>query len=308
MDINKKIKNIDSGSIEEYLDINILKENKKKQIKLAFKRFFKNKLAVTGGIIVIIILVIAIFHSFLSPYDPYSMNSKEALVSISRAHPMGTDNLGRDYMSRVFYGAKLSMQVGLISSLIATFFGFMIGAIAGYYGGWIDNLIMRIMDVVITFPSLLLAIVFVSILGPSIRNAMIAIGVIYTPLTARVIRSAVMANKENEYIDAARAIGKPNLKILFFEVVPNCMSPLIVQASVTFADAILIEAGLSFLGLSVQPPMASWGKMLQASMQYMGTNPNLAIFPGIAISLSVLGYNLLGDGLRDVIDPRLRRG
>ena len=305
MDIKKKT-NLSTNLTEKYLDVNILKENRKEQRKLAFKRFFKNKLAVVGGVVILSILIIAIFHNFLAPYDPFIVNVDNTLASVSKMNPMGTDQFGRDYMSRVFYGAKVSLQVGLVSVSIATLIGLIIGGIAGYYGGWIDNIIMRIMDIVITFPSLLLAVIFVAILGPSVINAMIAIGIIYIPITARVVRATVINNKENDYVEAAKAIGKSNLKILFLEIIPNSLSPLIVQATVTFADAIIIEATLSFLGLSAQPPMASWGKMLNESMVYITTHPTLILFPGIAISLTVMGFNLLGDGLRDILDPTIK--
>jgi len=289
-------------------DINILKEQRREQVRLSFKRFLTNKLAVIGGAIVLLIIIIALFANFFSPYDPYSMDPVNGRAELSREHPMGTDEFGRDYMSRVFYGARVSIQVGLISASVAALFGILIGGIAGFYGKGIDIVLMRIMDAILSFPTILLAIVLVAILGPSALNAMIAIGIIYIPIFARVVRSAVLANKEADYIEAARAVGKSNFRILFVELLPNCLSPIIVQATITFADAIIIEAGLSFLGLSAQPPIASWGKMLNEAMEFMRTTPYMAIFPGVAISLTVLGFNLLGDGLRDVLDPRLRRG
>ena len=295
-------------TLKDQVDINILKKQRREQIRLSFKRFFSNKLAVIGGAIVLFIIVIAIFANVFSPFDPFKMEPMEARVELSSKHPMGTDEFGRDYMSRVFYGARISIQVGLISTSVATLFGILIGGIAGFYGKMVDIVLMRIMDAILSFPTILLAIVLVAILGPSALNAMLAIGIIYIPIFARVVRSAVLANKEADYIEAARAVGKSNFRILFVELIPNCLSPIIVQATVTFADAIIIEAGLSFLGLSAQPPIASWGKMLNEAMEFMRTTPSLAIFPGAAISLTVLGFNLLGDGLRDVLDPRLRRG
>jgi peptide/nickel transport system permease protein len=289
------------------LDRQALREHRREQIRLSVRRFFRNKLALTGGAIVLAISVVAIIAPLIAPYDPYIMNENIPTAPLSKAHPLGTDEYGRDTLSRILYGARISIFVGVIATSIATIFGVLIGAIAGFYGGWLDNLLMRIMDAVLSFPAVLLAIVLVTILGPSLYNAMAAIGIIYIPISARVVRSAVLANKGNEYVEAARALGKSNLRILFLEVLPNCLSPIIVQATVTFADAIIIEAGLSFLGLGAPPPAASWGKMLNQATAYMKTLPHMAIFPGAAISLSVLGFNLLGDGLRDVLDPRLRR-
>ena len=294
--------------LSKQVDINILKKQRKEQIKLSFKRFFSNRLAVIGGAVVLIIIVIALFAGIFAKYDPYIIDAMNPRAPLSLDHPMGTDEFGRDYMSRVFFGARISIQVGLISTAVAALFGILIGGISGFYGKAVDIILMRIMDAILSFPSILLAIVLVAILGPSALNAMVAIGIIYIPIFARVVRSAVLTNKNADYIEAARALGKSNLRILFVELIPNCLSPIIVQATVTFADAIIIEAGLSFLGLSAQPPTASWGKMLNEAMEYMRTTPSLAIFPGVAISLTVLGFNLLGDGLRDVLDPRLRRG
>jgi peptide/nickel transport system permease protein len=289
------------------LDRKVLKDNRKEQRRVLFKRFITNKLALFGGVIVLIVVIIAVLAPLLAPYDPFIMDPDNTTAVLSRQHLLGTDEFGRDTLSRILFGARISMVVGLTSMSIATVFGTLIGGSAGFFGGTLDNLLMRFMDAVLSFPAVLLAIVLVAILGPSIVNAMIAIGIIYIPVFARVVRSAVLANKENEYVDAARALGKSNFHILFFEILPNCLSPIIVQATVTFADAIIIEAGLSFIGIGAPPPNASWGKMLNQAMSYMKTIPHMAIFPGIAISLSVLGFNLFGDGLRDVLDPKFRR-
>jgi peptide/nickel transport system permease protein len=305
--MDQKITQDSTALLETGVDKQVLKRNRREQLKLSVKRFFKNKLAVSGGAIVLIVIVIAIFAHILAPHDPFVMNPDKSTAPLSREHPLGTDEFGRDTLSRIFYGARISMIVGVISTSIATLFGILIGGIAGFYEGWLDNLLMRIMDSILSFPAVLLAIVLVAILGPSVTNAMVAIGIIYIPIFARVVRSAVLANKGNEYVEAARALGKSRFKILFMEVLPNCLSPIIVQATVTFADAIIIEAGLSFIGIGAPPPNASWGKMLNQATSYMRTIPHMAIFPGAMISISVLGFNLLGDGLRDVLDPRLRR-
>ena len=298
-----------NGELDRHptVDRKALREHRREQIRLSVRRFLRNKLAMTGGAIVLAISVVAIIAPLIAPYDPYIMDESIPTAPLSRAHPLGTDEYGRDTLSRILYGSRISIFVGIIAASIATVFGVLIGGVAGFYGGWLDNLLMRIMDAVLSFPAILLAIVLVTILGPSLYNAMAAIGIIYIPICARVVRSAVLAAKGSEYVEAARALGKSNLRILFLEVLPNCLSPIIVQATVTFADAIIIEAGLSFLGLGAPPPAASWGKMLNQATAYMKTIPHMAIFPGAAISLSVLGFNLLGDGLRDVLDPRLRR-
>lgn len=292
---------------KDKIDADKLFQNKKEQVILIFKRFLRSKLAVIGSIIVLIFLIFAIFANFLAPYNPYEINPENVFAPLSKTHPLGTDDYGRDTLSRIFFGARISFIVGIVSSSIAAFLGILIGAIAGFYSGWIDNILMRLMDSIFSFPAILLAITLVAVLGPSIVNAMIAIGIIYTPIFARIVRGAVIVNKESDYVEAARAIGQSNMKILFLHIMPNCLSPVIVQATVTFADAIIIEAGLSFVGIGAPPPNASWGKMLNEARGYMENYPTLAIFPGCSISLIVLGFNLLGDGLRDILDPRLMR-
>ena len=308
MSLKKNNKNSRTNIIKlNKIDRDLLWQNRKEQILLTIQRFFRNKLAVTGGSIVFILIILALFAAVLTPYDPFVMDSSISLAGVSKEHLLGADNYGRDTLTRIIYGARISLIVGLISTSISTFFGIIIGGIAGFYGKKVDLIVMRFMDALMSFPSILLAIVLVAILGPTMINAMVAIGIVYIPVVARVVRSAVLVNKENEYIDAARVSGRSNLSILFTELIPNCLSPIIVQTTVVFADAIIIEAGLSFIGLGQPPPNASWGKMLNEAMQFMNVAPHVAIFPGLAISFAVLGFNMLGDGLRDVLDPRLKR-
>jgi peptide/nickel transport system permease protein len=287
------------------LDLDTIKNIRKKRFIALLHRFFSSKSAMIGGSIALVFVMVAVFASLLAPHDPYEMNTKNILAELSVTHPFGTDEFGRDILSRVFYGARISMRVGLISTTISVIVGLLIGSVAGYYGKWPDNLLMRAMDALFAFPAILLAIVLVAILGAGINNAMIAIGIVYTPIFARIVRSAVIAHKESDYVEAARAIGQSHVKILFSHIMPNCMAVIIVQVSVTFAEAIIFEAGLSFIGLGAQPPAPSWGKMLTEAKGYMSVVPLAAIAPGAAISMAVLGFNLLGDGLRDVFDPRL---
>lgn len=289
------------------IDLKVIRQNRIEQLKIFGKRFLRNKVGMIGGSIVLIIVFIALFAPFLAPYDPAIMDTQDTFASPSTKHLLGTDQYGRDVLSRIIYGSRISVQVGFISVIIAAILGILIGAFAGFYGGYIDNILMRIMDALFSFPALLLALTFVAILGPSMINATIAIGIIYTPIVARVIRSSVISNKEEDYVEAARALGQSNFKLLFLDIIPNGISPLVVIATVMFADAIVIEAGLSFIGLGVPPPTPSWGIMLSNARGFMDSKPLLAIFPGVSISLSVLGFNLLGDGLRDLLDPRLRR-
>jgi ABC-type dipeptide/oligopeptide/nickel transport system permease subunit len=219
---------------------------------------------------------------------------------------LGTDDLGRDILSRLIYGARVSLMVGLVSVGIAVIIGAFLGAIAGFFRGWLDNLIMRIMDIILAFPGILLAIVIVAYLGPGLRNAMIAIGVISIPHFARIVRASVLEEMEKDYVLASRAVGTRSRRILFNSVLPNCLSPIIVQASLGFGSAILDAAGLSFLGLGAQPPIPEWGAMIAMGRSMILRAWWVMTFPGIAILFGVLGFNLLGDGLRDALDPRLR--
>ena len=260
-----------------------------------------------GLVIVVVVALLAIFAPVVAPFDPYEINRIERLQGPSRTHPMGTDDLGRDLFSRIVYGARISMTVGLVSVLIAT---------SRHPGRdhrrllWpMDRLrlIMRVADVIFAFPAILLALAITAFLGPSLRNVTVSLGIVYAPGFARIVRGPVLAAKHQEYVEASRVIGASTGRILLRHLLPNILSPLLVTATVTFSFALLAEAALSFLGLGAQPPEASWGVMLSSGRRFMETVPSLAIFPGLAIMMTVLGSNLLGDGLRDVLDPRLRR-
>lgn len=254
--------------------------------------------------LVALVLVCALFAPLIAPHDPYAMRPEHRFLGVSSYYPLGTDEFGRDQLSRIIYGARISLQVGLISVTIALLIGGTLGLIAGFFGGWVDSLISRLLDIMFAFPEILLAIALLAVLGSELRNVMIAIGIVYTPSFARIIRGPTLAVRQQEYIEAARVVGTPVQRILARHVLPNVAAPLIVQATVAFSFAILAEASLSFLGLGAQPPEPSWGAMLSGGRRFVETAPWMAIFPGVAIMLAVLGFNLLGDWLRDVLDPR----
>jgi peptide/nickel transport system permease protein len=249
----------------------------------------------------------SLFAEQIAPYDPYLIDANRRLIRPNSTHILGTDEFGRDIFSRIVYGSRISLQVGFISCVTSLILGSIIGAIAGYYGGFVDNALMRIIDSIWSIPYVLLTIVLVAMLGQGLSNVMIAIGIAYTPPVSRITRSLVLEAKENLYVEAAKVIGKSSLRILFTEIMPNCVNGIIVYGTVVFADAIIIESGLSFIGLGAQPPTTSWGVMLKNGVSYMQNVPTIVVFPAIAISLATLGFNLLGDGLRDFFDPRLRR-
>ena len=268
-------------------------------------RLLDSRLAVLGLVLAGIMVLTAILAPILAPYDPLAINITHRLQGPSLQHPFGTDNFGRDLLSRVLLGARLSLKVGAYVVAFTCFFGTIIGLIAGYYPR-LDNLIMRAMDALMAFPAILLAIAIMAALGPSELNVVIALGIVYTPRTARVVRGSVLTLKEQDFIEAARSAGAGDGRILFLHILPNCLSPLIVQATFIFAYAILAEAGLSFVGAGPPPPTPSWGNILSEGRSYMRVAPWITLFPGLAIAITVLGLNLAGDGLRDVLDPRLR--
>jgi peptide/nickel transport system permease protein len=277
-----------------------------------FRRtFFSNRLALFGTVIMTGFILMGVFAPLLAPYDPLQQDLAGKFAPPSSAHPFGQDELGRDILSRVIYGARISLTAGLAAVAIATGLGTLIGVVAGYFGRWPDSVLMRLMDVVLAFPSILLAIVIVSILGPSLTNAMLAIGIVFIPQIARVVRSAVISVRERDYIEAERALGAGNAQIVFSGILPNSMAPLIVQATLTLATAILDVAALSFLGLGARAPTPEWGAMLtdafRSGFGVFIQGQHAIIFPGIAIALSVLSVNFIGDGLRDALDPRHRR-
>ncbi len=265
-----------------------------------------------GLIITIFFALTAILAPVISPHDPDEISLYDQLKPPvwneggSTKNLLGTDDLGRDMLSRLIYGARVSLVLGIVSVGIALVCGSTLGALAGYYKGWPDNLIMRFMDIILAFPYTLLAIVIVAYLGPGLRNAMMAIGIINIPRFARIIRASVMEEYEKDYVTAARAVGASNRRIIFNAIIPNCLAPMIVQASLGFGAAILDAAGLSFLGLGAQPPLSDWGAMIAQGRSMILRAWWVMTFPGIAILLAVLGFNLLGDGLRDALDPRLR--
>ncbi|MDQ3692800.1 MAG: ABC transporter permease [Chloroflexota bacterium] len=266
---------------------------------------WRNPIGIAGLVIVVLTIVVAIFAPVISPYDPDAQDNTR-LLSPSAANLMGTDELGRDTFSRIVFGARVSLQVGVISVLIALVIGATLGITAGYVGGTMDSLLMRVTDVLFAFPGLVLAIVISGLLGASRTNAMIAIGIVYAPAFARVIRGSVLSVMSEPYVESGRVIGATGPRLVQQYLLPNILAPLIVMATVYLSSAILSEAALSFLGLGTQPPEPSWGGMLNLARTYMEISPWMAIFPGLAIMIVVLGFNFLGDGLRDVLDPRLR--
>jgi peptide/nickel transport system permease protein len=267
----------------------------------------RNRAAAVGLAIVVVYVALAVTAEALPLQSPVQMVPANRMAGPSVGMPFGADTFGRDLLSRIVYGARLSLEVSVTAVGIALVAGSALGLVSGYAGGWSDQLIMRSMDVLFAFPAVLLALGVVAALGPDPRNVIIAIGIVYTPIFARVVRGPVLALKEREFIEAARALGARASRIIARHVLPNLLSVLVVQTSIALSWAVLTEASLSFLGLSAQPPAPSWGVMLNEGRQNLELAPHLAIFPGLAIMLAVLGFNLLGDGLRDVLDPRLRR-
>jgi ABC-type dipeptide/oligopeptide/nickel transport system permease subunit len=287
--------------------------------QITWRRLFRRKSAVLGMIILGILVFVAITAPWIAPYEPTQVLLGKEIVKARQdpcihlfgcpatepQHILGIDGNVRDEFSRLLYGARLSLMIGFTTVTFAIVVGTILGALAGYLGGWTDNLIMRVMDVLLAFPSLLLAIAIVTVLGPGLQNALLAIGIVSIPAYARVVRASVLSIREMEYVSATRALGGDMIQILFRRILPNALTPLIVQGTLGIATAILDAAALSFLGLGAQPPTPEWGSMLGSERNQVFTAPHLVFFPGIAIALTVLAFNLLGDGLRDALDPRL---
>ena len=275
-----------------------------------FRRFlrvlFSRGLVIFGTVTIVLVIIVAIFAPLLAPYDPYEQNLSQSLLQPSPQHLLGTDSLGRDTLSRLIFGSRNSLMVGIVALGIAAIVGITMGLLAGYLGGWVYTVIMRFIDSLMCFPMILLALVIASLLGGGMRNVMIALGVAMLPGYARLMCGQVLSVKENDYVLAAHSEGASNLRIMLNHVLPNCFPPLIVLMTMQIGAAILAEAGLSFLGIGIEPPAAAWGLMVSDGRIYVMTNPVLSFAPGLAIMLVVFAFNMVGDGLRDALDPRLR--
>ncbi|MDO4267989.1 MAG: ABC transporter permease [Eubacteriales bacterium] len=274
-----------------------------------WRRLCRNKMAMLGLVIMVILVLTAIFADVIADYDTkvIAQDIKNRLQGPSMAHWCGTDEFGRDIFARLVHGSRVSLVVGLVSVTISLIIGGPLGAVAGYYGGRVDNVIMRIMDIFLAVPSILLAMTIVAALGTSLVNVMLAIGISGVPGYARIVRASVMSIKDQEFVEASRAIGAKSPTTIFREILPNCLAPIIVQATLSVASAILSTASLSFLGLGVQPPSPEWGAMLSGGRNYLRDALHLTLFPGLSIVITILALNLLGDGLRDALDPRLKQ-
>ncbi|MBP2026331.1 peptide/nickel transport system permease protein [Acetoanaerobium pronyense] len=292
--------------------VDIQKENvaenakKRSQWLEVWRRLRQNKSAMVGLGIIIVLILSALLADIVAPFGIDDQNLMNALQTPNSNHWFGTDNFGRDIFSRVVHGSRISLQVGFIAVGIAMITGGILGAIAGYYGGKLDNFIMRMMDILLAIPSILLAISIVAALGPGLSNVMIAVGISSIPSYSRIVRASVLTLKDQEFVEAARAVGANDVRIIGRHIIPNSMAPIIVQATLGVAGAILSAAGLSFIGLGIQPPTPEWGAMLSSGRQFIRDYPHMTAFPGLAIMITIFGLNLLGDGLRDALDPRLK--
>ena len=271
-----------------------------------WRRLAANRLVLGGLVLCLLLVLVALLADVIAPYDPVALNVRHRQEAPSAQYLFGTDRLGRDILSRVIHGTRSSLRVAVTSVTVALLAGGLLGLVGGYFGGLVDLAIGRVLDVFFSFPVLLLAIAIAAMLGPGLGNAALAIAIVYTPLFARVVRGPVISERHREYVEAARVLGASHPRIVARHVLPNVVSPMIVQASASFSHAILIEAALSYIGLGTQPPTPSWGTMLSEGRTFLETAPWMSIFPGAAIASAVLAFNLLGDGLRDALDPTLR--
>lgn len=274
--------------------------------RLFLRRFIRNRLAVAGTVVVLSLFTVSMAAPLLSPYDPSDIDIKQILMGPSSAHLLGTDQLGRDVLSRMIWGSRISLKVGFVAVGIATTIGIVFGAISGYYGGWVDSLMMRFVDIMLCFPAFFLILAVIAFLEPSIWNIMIVIGITGWMGIARLVRAEFLSLREREFVLSARALGASDMRIIFRHILPNAMAPILVSATLGVAGAILTESALSFLGIGVQPPTPSWGNILTAGKDNIEIAWWLSLFPGLAILTTVLGYNLLGEGIRDSLDPRLK--
>lgn len=273
-------------------------------LRLAIRQFTRNRAAVAGLVTLTVLVLVSLLAPLVAPYDPVEIRLADKLQPPSRAHLLGTDYFGRDVLSRVLYGGRISLAVGVLVVTVAMAIGVPLALAAGFLGGRVDNLLMRLMDAFLTFPPLLLAVAIVGSLGPDIRNVMLGLGIVNVPVFARLVRGSTLAVREDVFVTAARALGASSLRIVFSHILPNVVAPIVVQMSVTFAGAIVAEASLSFLGLGAQPPLASWGRDLSEARRYLEDGVWLLAAPTAAIMIGVLSVNFIGDGLRDATDPR----
>ena len=282
---------------------------KRSQFQETWRRLKKNRMAMLGLFVITLLILVSIFADFIFDYNDVVIKQDTSirLEGPSSEHWLGTDEFGRDILARLVHGSRVSLSVGVVAVTISLLIGGTLGAIAGFYGGKVDNVIMRFMDILLAVPSLLLSITIVSALGPSLINLMLAIGISSVPSYARIVRASVLTVKDQEFVEAARCIGANNFEIITSHIIPNCMAPIIVQVSLKVASAILSTSGLSVLGLGVKAPTPEWGAMLSGGRSYLRNAPHLCIFPGIAIIITILSLNLLGDGLRDALDPKLKK-
>ena len=287
----------------------VVKRKRRSQFQEVWKRMRRNRLAMVGLAFIMLLILVAVFADQIADYETevIRQNIRIRLQKPSLEHWFGTDEFGRDIFARLVHGSRISLVVGTVAVIISLVTGGTLGAIAGYFGGWVDNIIMRVMDIFLSIPILLMAIMIVAALGSSMVNLMIAIGVSSMPTFARVTRAAVLSVKDQEYVEAARATGGKTAHVILRHVLPNCLSPIIVQATMRVATAILAVSGMSFIGLGISPPTPEWGSMLASGRGYIRDAPHIVVIPGLLIMLTVLSLNLLGDGLRDALDPKLKR-
>jgi len=284
----------------------VTKKRKQSKFRDVWRRLIKNKLAVVALVVLVLLILVAVLAPVIAPYPYSQQHSKHTYEGSSAEFLLGTDKLGRDVLSRLIYGSRQSLQMGVIAVAIASVVGVIIGAVAGYYGRWVDNLCMRLLDIYQSVPMFLLCVTLAAILGPSLQNAIIALGVSTVPGYARIMRASVLTVREKEYIEAERAVNARDAAIIFKHILPNAIAPIIVEITMGVGACILAGSALSFIGLGVQPPIPEWGAMISDARSVMREHPTLAMYPGICVMLSVLSCNLLGDGLRDALDPRLK--
>ena len=282
------------------------KKRKKSRIRDVWRQLKKNKLAIVALVVLALLILTAVLAPLIAPYPYEKQNPTLSYGKMSLEHPLGTDKLGRDILSRLIYGSRQSLSMGAIAVAIAAVIGITIGAVSGFYGGWLDNLCMRLLDIYQAMPMFLLCIALAAIMGPSLRNAIIALGISSVPDYARLMRATVLTLREKEYVEAAKAVNISDARIIVRHIVPNAMAPIIVEITMGVGACILAGSALSFIGLGAQPPIPEWGAMISDARSVMREYPTLALFPGICVMLSVLACNLLGDGLRDALDPRLK--